>query len=197
MTVSIQGTVPQLHNRDDLAMLDPVTFTRKKNESWDEFEERVWRCRAHYETSYTDENPVVVIRDTWIKRAMISSQKQSGLPIMPPGSKRKTDSLRNYIVSGILIENSPIYLNNKVVKKADLVPFKSMVRHNKTSGKTPCTRPMIPTGWTATIKFIITDEAIKESNVRDIMEWVGIYNGIGDWRVERGGQFGRFKLIDC
>lgn len=194
MQVKIHGISPLLMNRDDLKMLDPKKYSKARGEEYIDMEERIWRDKAHYD-DMSGENPKVVLRDVWIKRALLASQKQSGCPIAPPGSRKKTDSLRNYFVAGVLIQDTTIQQNGKDITKNDLVPFKAMVRPQKTGGKICCIRPMIPTGWEATIKIIITDEAVKDEDIVKCLEWVGIYNGVGDWRVERGGQFGRFEII--
>jgi hypothetical protein len=194
MAVKVRGVSPLLMNRDDLRMLDPEKYSKRRGEEYIDMEERIWRDKAHFESTGGD-NPKAVLRDVWVKRSLLASQKQSGCPIAPPGSRKKTDSLRNYFVSGVLIHDSHIILDGKPVTKKDLVPFKAMVRPQKTGGKICCIRPMIPTGWTATIKIIITDEAIKNEDIIKCLEWVGVYNGIGDWRVERGGQFGRFEVF--
>lgn len=197
MAIKIQGVSPLLMNRDDLRMIDPEKYSKKRSEEYIDMEERIWRDKAHFEIGSVVENPKVVVRDIWIKKSLLASQKQSGCPIAPPGSRKKTDTLRNYFISGVLINDSIIFDKNKnVVTKNDLIPFKSMVRPQKTGGKVCCIRPMIETGWHCTINIIIADVAIKEENIIQCLEWAGTYNGIGDWRVERGGQFGRFQVIN-
>ena len=196
MDVKIQGVSPLLMNRDDLKMWDPEKYSKQRGEEYLEMEERVWRDKAHFEAFSKEDNPKVVVRDIWIKKCLIASQKQSGCPILPPGSKKRTDTLRNYFVSGVLINDSVVYdKNKKIVTKKDLQPFKAMVRPQKTGGKVCCIRPMIETGWNCKVHILIADAAIKENDIIQCLTWAGTYNGIGDWRVERGGQFGRFTVV--
>ncbi len=54
-------------------------------------------------------------------------------------------------------------------------------------------RPKLPK-WAATIRFEIDDEFISETQVREVLAIGGRTIGVGDYRPEKAGPFGRFTL---
>lgn len=61
-------------------------------------------------------------------------------------------------------------------------------------GKVLCIRPMINMPWEVYIDIKITDESIKEKDVIECLSWAGNYNGVGDWRPQKGGIYGRYNV---
>lgn len=56
----------------------------------------------------------------------------------------------------------------------------------------PCTRPMFRS-WSIEASGLYDEEAINEDDFRWAVERAGQVVGIGDWRPEKGGTFGRFE----
>jgi hypothetical protein len=187
--IRFTGLTGLLQNRDDMLITNPE-LAKERREDYIPYQERIWREKAHW----NEETPRAVIFPTiWIRKMLIASQRQSGCPIKPPGSRGARDTLMKHFVGGIMLLNDPIVmLNGKPITDEVLVPFKKMVSPNE--GKVLCIRPLIPAGWTVDVEIQILNEIINESHIIQCLEWAGVYNGCGDWRVEKGGQFGMFSI---
>jgi hypothetical protein len=51
-------------------------------------------------------------------------------------------------------------------------------------------RPQFPAGWKATFKVNILDDTTSLSTIKELIDYAGMYIGIGDWRPK----FGLFKV---
>ena len=102
--------------------------------------------------------------------------------------------MKTYFISAILVDNSNITFNGKPITVDDLVPFKKMVSPQG-KGKVLCIRPMIKIGWEIKTDIIACDDMIRQEHIYESLEWAGSFNGIGDWRAQKGGLFGRFEII--
>jgi hypothetical protein len=56
--------------------------------------------------------------------------------------------------------------------------------------------PMIPAGWKAQVKFAVIDDEIPQDVFAKCLSEAGNLIGIGRFRPERGGYFGRFEVND-
>jgi hypothetical protein len=189
LPIRIVGRTPLLENRDDILIINPE-FKKTKSESYEEHEERVWRYKAHL-----NEKQQVIAPDTWFRKVLVCSQNQNANPIRPPSSRKSTDTLRQYFVAGIMLPaTNVINLNGKPATINDLIPHKKMVSPQG-KGKVLCIRPMLPVGWTCDIQISIVDSSIREENVIECLTWGGLFSGIGDWRMQKGGVFGSFTVV--
>jgi hypothetical protein len=189
LSVKITGITGLLENRDDLRLTHPE-FCKKKTESYDEYEEKVWKEKAHWNL----DNPrKMVFPSIWIRKMLIASQRQSANPIKPAGSRMAKDTLMKHFIGGVLLMEDPIVMfNGKPVTDDVLVPFKKMV--SPSVGKVLCIRPMVPVGWSVVANLVLLNEMIRPEHIIECLTWAGTYNGCGDWRVEKGGNFGMFTV---
>jgi hypothetical protein len=58
------------------------------------------------------------------------------------------------------------------------------------------TRPKIPAGWSGTINLLIDVDGIDEDDVIKFAETAGKIIGMGDWRPEKRGRFGKFVVTN-
>jgi len=188
--IHLRGITPLLMNRDDIVILDPA-MKKQKNEDYIEHQERVWKRKAHYNP---DNSGNIIIPDTWIRKSLIASQGLNANPIRPPNSKKARDTMKTYFVSAILVDNSNIFYENKLLTENDLIPFKKMVSPQG-KGKVLCIRPMIKAGWEIKTEILACDDMIRQEHLYEALEWAGSFNGMGDWRAQKGGLFGRFEII--
>ena len=49
-------------------------------------------------------------------------------------------------------------------------------------------------GWTANVTFDVDPEIVDEYKLRNWLEIAGARIGIGDWRPQKSGSYGRFRL---
>lgn len=54
--------------------------------------------------------------------------------------------------------------------------------------------PSMPAPWSATFDVYILDPIITEQIFREMIELAGIFVGIGQFRPEKGGHNGRFRI---
>lgn len=64
-------------------------------------------------------------------------------------------------------------------------------------GRVPRVFPVIPAGWTATVELLILDDTIPEDYLLSTLDKAGLFIGLGRWRPENRGSYGRFKVVDA
>ena len=64
-----------------------------------------------------------------------------------------------------------------------------------TKGRMMTERPKY-TKWSASFEIVLNDEAVPTSVINEILEHAGKYVGIGDWRPEKKGMFGKFLISE-
>lgn len=69
--------------------------------------------------------------------------------------------------------------------------------NNKNAGGTPVPvyRTHIPGGWKMTIRVAYDSTVLRAQDILMLMQKAGTNVGIGAWRKEKGGVFGRFKVV--
>lgn len=74
--------------------------------------------------------------------------------------------------------------------------FCAMVR-NSDINRTPDvrTRPIFPQ-WACRVTMTYVKDILTEQSIANLMGAAGMLIGIGDWRGERGGSYGKFELVD-
>jgi len=80
----------------------------------------------------------------------------------------------------------PIETNGDYVIREDMV----RIGQNQTDIRY---RPMF-TEWKVKIEAVIDSELLKPEDVVNLVNRAGFSVGIGEWRPEKGGEFGRFKI---
>ena len=149
------------------------------NETHADYEKRTWMQRAHI-----NENGNVFMPAGALKKAMIDAARYSGDQI--PGQGKKTYTAK--VSSGICVV-SDIVTNKKEkdIEKRDV--FAGM--NNKRVWKS---FPTV-TGWTATTCLHVYDPILSPEVVTRILDTAGKFIGIGTWRPQNGGEYGRFKIV--
>ena len=64
-----------------------------------------------------------------------------------------------------------------------------------TKGRVMRHRPRFE-NWSVCFTLKINDELLEESFVHELINEAGDQNGLGDFRIERGGRFGAFQVIE-
>ena len=57
------------------------------------------------------------------------------------------------------------------------------------------TRPMVPAGWEGTIVLDIDEEDIDVEDIEAFAHTAGKRIGMGDWRPQKNGAFGKFEVV--
>jgi hypothetical protein len=62
-----------------------------------------------------------------------------------------------------------------------------------TKGRMMVIRPRF-NKWSVQFEIILNDEGVPKEVINEILEHAGKYVGIGDWRPEKKGMFGKFMI---
>ncbi len=151
------------------------------NEKPDDYEKRTWRGRMHVTRDGHVFIPPMSFKKSLDAAASFRSEKLEG-------NKKYTKRF----LAGVLVPEGLTL----PVKAADVegewlfVPVDGKVGGGK---RVKRCFPMIP-DWSGSVEFIVTDEAINKDVFSRHIEAAGMFVGIGRFRPERGGYYGRFEV---
>ncbi len=169
----------------------PYTSSRKhfepklEKETPDKYDERTWRHKLT-----TDEKGNAVINPMAFKFALASAAKYSGEQVPTKGRKTYTQTFD----SGILIVDPlPLGVNMK-----DVHEIKVFVNSDgkRGGGKRVVRYFPIIQHWKGQLKIHVLDQLITMDVLKKMLELAGQFIGVGQFRAERGGTNGRFKVLD-
>lgn len=152
-------------------------------ESYDDFENRTWIERCHY-----DEDENVFIPPMAFKIGIMNAAKY--LDIKVAGMK---GNMTKSFTAGVLVTD-PVYIG---LKKSDAV--KMMVfcsADGRRNGSGPRVEKHFPTfmAWKGAPVFHILDERITEEMFVKVLKHMGALIGVGTFRPANGGFYGRFEV---
>lgn len=156
---------------------------RQDKETWEDWEARTWKLKAH-----ANGEGLVFIPPMAFKQALDATAKRLGLQI--PGRGKATYT--KHFLSGVLVMDELLteYSPDSVVAEwinanADGV---------RGSGKRVrrCF-PVVPK-WRGVLPFHVLDDTITEPVFERVLSEAGQFVGIGRFRPENGGFYGRFAV---
>jgi hypothetical protein len=173
-TVHIQGTAPYSASRAHLAEKLP-------KETADAYEERTWRQKAHVENGF------VVIPPMAFKIGLDRAVKMLGRQI--PGKGKATYT--KFFESGVIVTAPVPIAPEEAIKPERIHANADGVRG---SGKRVWrTFPKIEE-WSGSVTFHVIADEITKDVFEEAVRYAGIAVGVGRFRPERGGFFGRFQV---
>jgi hypothetical protein len=104
------------------------------------------------------------------------------------GKKRSTYS--KIFGSSIIVEPDAI-----IHKKQDWEIFSISAVNPNTRGRMMVHRPMMKE-WELEFKIIFNDDDIPLEVLKSVIDWAGQYSGIGDWRPNKKGKYGKFIVTN-
>ena len=152
---------------------------------------RTWREHLH-----ADENGIVFIPPTAFKNCLSEAAKYMSLPI--PG-KGKSTYTKNFEAGVMVAKPLSLGLKKDAVDYERLyLPAKGDRGGSKRVWKY---YPIIP-AWEGDVEFIVVDETVLQTSVRDksktvlqeVLEGAGSFIGIGRFRPRNNGYYGRFEV---
>ena len=173
-----------------LKSTSPISFSRyhgtpkRDRESDQDYEERTWRERLH-----SDAKGNVLIPLFAFKNAIDAAAKYEGKKI--PGKRNATYTKR--IFSGVMVETAVVL----PVKKSAVRGEWRFVPADGTPGGARRVMKCFPVidDWRATVSFAVIDEIITKDILQEFLEVAGSYIGIGSFRPENRGIWGRFDVL--
>lgn len=177
----LESTTPYSQSR-------PVMVEKKDNESNDDLEKRTWRERVHEDSN----TGTIVIPPMAFKNCIDSVAKYRGEKIKGKGSKTYTQKF----ASGVMVYRG-IDLG---VKKNDVEGEWFFMSAKGIKGPKCGTRVWrcypVFRKWSGALQFYISDPDITREVFEAYVRSAGEFIGIGRFRPEVSGFYGKFKLSD-
>lgn len=165
---------------------------RDKKESAEEHEKRCWSERAH-----VTETGQLFVPPMALSFSLQSTAKLLGMQVSGKGRSTYT----KHFLSGLLITD-PLLLtyDGKPVTKQQIVDgWHNWYFVNADGKRGSGTRvwrcyPEVPTGWRAEATIFVLDDTITKEVLEEHLIECGRFRGLGRFRPENGGFFGRFSV---
>jgi len=154
----------------------------KEKESKDAYEKRTWREKAHY-----NKEGVCFIPPMALKKTVQTAARFLGIQIPGKGKANYTKHFK----SGILVTEG---LNLGVSK--DETEGLWVFSGGTGAGSTTRVMKCFPTiqEWAGSVIFYILDDIIPEDVFERVLKEAGNFIGLGVFRPENGGYYGRFEV---
>lgn len=164
--------------------IDKLEVPPKPKETNDLYEERTWRHRIH---SRKEDNRVFIPR-TCFERAIQSAARRLQLQIPGKGKTQYT----KYFEAGIQVVED-LLLD---VKAEDVVGERLFVPADGKPGGGKRVYRRFPRieSWSGDITVLIHDDIISEDVFTQVIRSAGLLVGVGRFRPENRGFYGRFKV---
>lgn len=177
--ISLKGTSPLILNVPNREL--ELERKKKKKDELDQFEEQTWYRKAEF-----GEKGEVIIPARWLKAGLETACQRSRM--IPSFATSKKETFTFYVSSFMITDKPTGYLEK------DLIPYGTYVgaqggQGNKKS-KRWAIRPMLKK-WKAEFEIIDPAGRMQEKELLGILEYLGLYIGIGD---NRKYNFGRFDV---
>jgi len=170
--VTIEGTTPILFNRFRDVAIEGKSKKRTGAQADLDIEDKL----------YKDEKGKVMLPSVYIKNCIVEAAKQ--FKIVGKGK-----STYSKLVAST-IDVMPFYID---FESGKYEVFRISAVNPMTKGRMMTERPKF-NKWSASFEIILNDEAVPVSVMNEILEHAGKYVGVGDWRPEKKGMFGKFMI---
>lgn len=131
---------------------------------------------------YINKEGLICQPSVHIEKAMADAAKK----IKVKGNGKATYSK----LFGSMVTVSPLLVPHK---NQEYQIHSSTIVNPSTKGRSICYRPLID-DWTLEFDIFFEDE-IPAVVVEQALTLAGKYNGLGDWRPQKGGKFGKFEVV--
>jgi hypothetical protein len=171
--VTIEGTTPILFNR-----FRDVAIEGKSKKRTGAMAESDVEDKLYIQDGKTQ------LPATYLRNSIVEASKQFKIV----GKGKSTYS--KLIASTVDIE--PFYIELDADKYEI---FRISAVNPMTKGRMMTERPKY-NNWKASFEIILNDEAVPISVINEVLEHAGKYVGVGDWRPEKKGMFGKFMISE-
>lgn len=174
------ATLKSISGYSQSRMHDTPKLDRERH---DEYEIRTWRNKAH-----VDQAGVIYIPPMSFKQALDAAAKRLGLQI--PGKGKSTYT--KHFLSGVLVMDKL----STGVKVADVSGEWINANADGVRGSGKRVKRCFPTitEWEGTIPLYVLDDTIDNSTFELVLKEAGNFIGIGRFRPQNGGFYGRFSV---
>ena len=170
--VQIEGTTPIIFNRFRDVQIEGKSKKRTGAIAESDIDDKL----------YFSEDKKVCLPAVYLKNCITEASKQFKII----GKGKSTYS--KIVASTVDIEPFMIEL-----KSGKYEIFRISAVNPMTRGRMMTERPKF-NKWSAEFEIILNDPAVPINVINEILEQAGKYVGIGDWRPEKKGMFGKFMI---
>jgi len=170
ISVEVEGISPLLINRFRDTSID--TQSKKRTGS---IKERVLEDKLYL----YDGKPH--IPSIYLRNCIVEAGKQFKIT----GKGKSTYSK----LLGSTIDVNP----DNILIQGGYMPFRVAAVNPMTKGRMMVTRPRFDK-WKCKFEVILNDDSVPAGVLNELIEHAGRYVGIGDWRPEKKGMFGKFMI---
>lgn len=179
ITITIEGTSPILINRFKEQDEVPVKMKKAGKKDYGTSREQA------EQTAYADPDGKIWIPSSWVKGALTTVSSDYKLP-----ASRK--SVKSIIGGAVIPVDEKIYFNEKykikdieVDSRPCVIQRARIMRHRAKLEK-----------WSMTFNLELEEDLIDTENLHEMITAAGRRAGMGDFRPQRGGPFGRFVVTN-
>ena len=172
INVTIQGITPILFNR----FRDTAIEGKSKKKTGALVEADI------EDKLYKDEKGKIQLPAVYLKNALTEASKQFKIQ----GKNKATYSK----IVGSSVDVMPFYID---FEAGNYEVFRISAVNPMTKGRMMVSRPKF-NKWQASFQIILNDDQVDVSVINEILEHAGKYVGVGDWRPEKKGMFGKFMI---
>lgn len=174
--VSLKSLSPYNQSRQHFA-------PKNDKEAPADYEERTWREKGHY-----DENGEAFIPPMALKAAITGAAKMLDMKIPGKGNAK----YNKHFVAGVMVTD-PLPLG---INKDDVQPqWVSCDPQGRKGGMGVLRAFPHFDKWGGSVEVHILDETITKDIFEKVVKEAGNFVGIGQFRPEKGGYFGRFEVL--
>jgi hypothetical protein len=184
-TVTLEGASPYSQSRFHGTAKNP-------KETHEDYEDRTWKEKGHWDAKTGN----LFIPPMAIKQSLDAAVKRTGKQI--PGKGKSTYT--KHFLGGVMVFEPPVVLdsNGNPYTRDNIAKWSGMMsstgEKGKAGGKVVLRHfPDCP-DWEATVNFHILDETVTKDVFLEMLEEAGKFIGIGRFRPQNGGGYGRFGV---
>lgn len=179
-SVRVRGVSPYSVSRH-------YTLEHPKNdkETHEAYEKRTWMNRVH-----STDGGNVAIPGMGFKLALEGAAKYLGTKIPGQGNKTWTSKLK----SAVLVTDD---LDTGISASTVAGEWRFVPADGRRGGGKRVMKcfPRIESGWEGEIVFLVMDPILEEDTFLHFLQEAGKYIGVGRFRPENGGFYGRFEVV--
>jgi hypothetical protein len=170
--VKVEGISPLLMNRFRDSAIDSKSKKRTGAQAEPEITDKLYVYEGK-----------ICIPAVYFRNCMIEAGKQFKIT-----GKGKSNYSK---LIGSTVEVNPEMI---LLKPSDYETYSIAAVNPMTRGRMMTRRPRF-NKWGAEFEIVLNDEGIPADVIKEILDHAGRYVGVGDWRPEKKGMFGKFMIV--
>lgn len=177
--VKIEGTSPLLYNRFIDTEIEGTAKKRTGKAKGVPVEDKLYTMKEDGQVG----NPIPYIPAIYFRNTMIGAGKQ----FQVQGKGKATYSK--------LIGSTVDVLPDKIPNNHTWDVLRVPAVNPNTKGRVMTERPKMDE-WSCEFTIVLDDDSISMDTIIEILEHAGKYVGIGDWRPDKKGRYGKFRVVE-